>query len=176
MLAISRGELVAFSEDVSDETSALYREDAAWEELLPAMVDSSVDSERRVRQFIKGLTTYDPAVHRVPALAIAPSRSTHVYRLPDAPDLDWDPRSIGGGEVIERFQHREHRLLAFITRHRLHPRFLRQGILDSYEYFLHIATWVDAPGVLFISTELTSAVRLPSCSRRWAFFPSMRSI
>ena len=153
------GELVAFAEDVSDETSALYREDAVWEELLPAMVDSSVDDEQRVRRFAKGLTTYDPAVHRVPALAIAPGRSTHVYRLPKAPKLDWRPQSIAGGEVIERYQHSEHQLLAFITRHRVHPRFLRRDMLDSHEYFLHLATWVEAPGVLFISSELNSAVK-----------------
>ncbi len=66
---------------MSEETALLYREDAVWEELLPAMVDSSVDDEQRVRRFAKGLATYDPAIHRVPALAIAPSRMTHVYRL-----------------------------------------------------------------------------------------------
>jgi superfamily II DNA or RNA helicase len=153
------GELVAFAEDVSEETALLYREDAVWEELLPAMVDSSVDDEQRVRRFAKGLTTYDPAVHHVPALAIAPSRMTHVYRLADAPDLNWSPDSIAGGEVIERYQHPEHQLLALITRHQLHPRFLRRDMLDSYEHFLHVATWVADPGVLFVSTELASALK-----------------
>lgn len=153
------GELVAFAEDVSDETAALYREDAVWEELLPAMVDSSVDDEQRVRRFARGLTTYDPAMHRVPALALAPPRSTHIYRLADPPDLDWRPASIADGEVIERYQHPEHQLLAFITRHRLHPPFLRRDMLDSNEYLLHLVTWVNVPGVLFISAELDSAVK-----------------
>ena len=153
------GELVAFAEDVSAETALLYREDAVWEVLLPAMVDSSVDDEKHVRRFAKGLTTYNRAMHRVPALAVAPSRMTHVYRLADAPDLDWSPDQIIGGEVIERYKHPEHQLLAFITRHRLHPRFLRRDMLDSYEHYLHIATWVSDPGVLFISTELDSALK-----------------
>jgi superfamily II DNA or RNA helicase len=153
------GELVAFAEDVSGETSILYREDAVWEELLPAMVDSSVDGEQRVRRFAKGLETYDSTVHEVPALAIAPPRMTHIYRLTQPPDLGWSPQKIAGGEVIERYEHSEHALLAFITRHRLHPRFLRRDLLDSYEHFLHIATWVDDPGALFISTELGSAVK-----------------
>ena len=139
------GELVAFAEDVSDETAVLYRDDAIWEELLPAMVDSSVDDEQRVRRFARGLQTYDPALHEVPALAIAPSRMTHVYRLAAGPDLGWSPQTIAGGEVIERYQHPENQLLAFITRHRLHPRFLRRDILDSHEYFLHIVTWVESP-------------------------------
>jgi superfamily II DNA or RNA helicase len=153
------GELVAFAEDVSDETAALYREDAVWEELLPAMVDSSVDDEQKVRRFAHGLTTFDPNAHQVPALAIAPPRSTHVYRLDERPNLDWRPDSIAGGNVIERYQHTEHELLAFITQHRVHPRFMRRDMLDSYEFCLHIATWVDEPGVLFISTEFKSAVK-----------------
>jgi hypothetical protein len=153
------GELVAFAEDVSEETALLYREEAVWEELLPSMVDSAVDDEQRVRRFAKSLATYDSADHRVPALAIAPPRMTHVYRLKDPPSLDWSPEKIAGGEVIERFHHAEHQLLAFITRHRLHPRFLRRSTLDSYEHFLHIATWVAEPGVLFVSTELDSALK-----------------
>jgi superfamily II DNA or RNA helicase len=153
------GELVAFAEDVSDETAALYRDDAVWEELLPAMVDSSVDEERRVRRFARGLATYDPSVHRVPALALAPPRATHVYRLSDPPSLDFRPPRLGDGKVIERYQHEDEHLLAFITQHRLHPRFLRRDMLDSLEHYLHIITWVPDPGVLFISTESPSALR-----------------
>ena len=153
------GELVAYAEDVSEETALLYREEAVWEELLPAMVDSSVDDEQRVRRFAKGLATYDPAIHRVPALSIAPSRMTHVYRLTDEPTLDWSPETIAGGEVIERYQHVRAPASRLHHRHRLHPRFLRRDMLDSHEHFLHIATWVGEPGVLFISTELDSALK-----------------
>lgn len=153
------GELVAFADDVSDETSALYRDDAVWEQLLPAMVDSSVDDERRVRRFAKDLSSYNRGKHRVPALAIAPARSTHVYRLADRPTLDFHQEQLGGGVVIERFQHPHEDLLAFITQHRLHPRFMRRDILDSVEHHLHVLTWVADPGVLFISTELPSVLK-----------------
>ncbi len=153
------GELIAFAQDVSDETAALYREDAVWEELLPAMVDSSVDEERRVRRFAQGLITYDPAVHRVPVLAVAPPRAAHIYRLAEPPSLEYRPHRLASGGVIERYHHAEEHLLAFITQHRLHPRFIRHDMLDSLEHYLHIVTWVAEPGVLFISTELPSALK-----------------
>ncbi|MFI4985299.1 MAG: DEAD/DEAH box helicase [Solirubrobacterales bacterium] len=154
-----QGELVAFAEDVSEETSALFREEAVWETMLPDLVDTAVDRERRVREFSSGLTTIATALHEVSALAIAPPRSTHIFRLQAPPDLRFNPQQIADGTVIERFRHAQHQLLAFVTRRRLHPRFMRDDALDSVEHHLHVATWVENPGVLFISTDIASAVR-----------------
>lgn len=154
-----RGELVAFAADVSAETAALFREDAVWEKMLPDLVDTAVDRERRVREFTSGLTTIDASRHRVSALAIAPPRSTHIFRLDIQPDLGFDPERIADGTVIERFRHSDDQFLAYVTRRRLHPRFMRDDALDSVEHHLHVATWIEDPGLLFISTDIASAVR-----------------
>lgn len=154
-----QGELIAFPEDVSGETSELFREDAAWEKLLPDIVDSAVDSERRVRHFTSGLTHLPLSEHRVSALALAPPRATHIFRVPTKPDFSFDPVALGKGDVIERFHHPQDDLVAYITRHRLHPRFMREDILDSVEYQLHIATWVEDPGLLFICTDAPTALK-----------------
>ncbi len=153
------GELIAFPEDVSGETAELFREDAAWEKLLPDIVDSAVDSERRVRHFTSGLTHMPLGEHRVSALALAPPRATHIFRAPLKPDFSFDPATLAKGDVIERFYHPSDDLVAYITRHRLHPRFMREDILDSVEYQLHLATWVEDPGLLFISTDIPAALR-----------------
>lgn len=154
-----QGELVAFAQDVSEETSALFREDAVWETLLPDLIDTAVDRERHVRQFTSALMTIDAPGHRVSALAIAPPRSTHIFRLQTPPDLGFDPARIADGTVIERFRHSEDHLLAYVTRRRLHPRFMRDDALDSIEHHLHVVTWVSDPGFLFISSDIASAVR-----------------
>jgi superfamily II DNA or RNA helicase len=73
-----QGELVAFAEDVSDETSALFREDAVWETMLPDLVDTAVDRELQVREFTSVLTTIEAGRHRVSALAIRTS-SVHTH-------------------------------------------------------------------------------------------------
>lgn len=153
------GELIAFPGDVSGETAALFREDAAWEMLLPDIVDSAVAGERFVRQFTSGLSAAHHGATEVSALALAPPRSTHIFRADAEPDFAFDPEHLGKGDVTDRFHHPHDSLLAFITRHRLHPRFMREDALDSVEYRLHIATWVEDPGLLFISTDSPAALK-----------------
>jgi superfamily II DNA or RNA helicase len=153
------GEVVAFAEDVSDETAELFREDAVWEDILPKLVDTAVDEEKRLREFTSGLSTLGGGLHQISALGIAPPRSTHIFRMPDPPDFSYDPGKLGGGEVIERFRHSSDDFVAYLTRRRLHPRFMRDDALDSSEHHLHVATWVEDPGLLFISTDLSSALK-----------------
>lgn len=154
-----RGELVAFAEDVSGETAELFRKDAVWETLIPDLVDTAVQRERDMRRFTTELSTLEFNEHQVSALAIAPPRSTHIFRLSDAPNFDFHPAEIAASQVIERFRHADERFLAFVTRRRLHPRFMRNDALDSVEHHLHVATWIEDPGLLFISTELASALK-----------------
>jgi superfamily II DNA or RNA helicase len=154
-----RGELIAFAEDVSGETATLFRNDAVWETLVPDLVDTAVDRERQLRAFTSDLTTLGFERHKVSALAIAPPRSTHIFRLTDAPDFTYDPSVLAASEVIERFRHTSDRFIAFVTRRRLHPRFMRNDVLDSIEHHLHVATWVEDPGLLFVSTDLASALK-----------------
>jgi superfamily II DNA or RNA helicase len=154
-----RGELVAFAGDVSGETAALFRKDAVWETLVPDLVDTAVDRERQLRSFTSDLTTLGFEQHQVSALAIAPPRSTHIFQLADAADFTFEPSVIASSEVIERFRHTDDRFLAFVTRRRLHPRFMRNDVLDSVEHHLHVATWIDDPGLLFVSTDLASALK-----------------
>jgi superfamily II DNA or RNA helicase len=153
------GELIAFPSDVSGETAELFREDAAWETLLPDIVDSAVEGERFVRQFASGLSAAHHGATEVSALALAPPRSTHIFRATEEPDFTFDPEHLGKGDVTDRFHHPQDSLLAFITRHRLHPRFMREDALDSAEYRLHIAIWVEDPGLLFISTDSPSILK-----------------
>ena len=153
------GEVIAFAQDVSQETAMLFREDAVWETVLPDLVDTAVDDERRLRSFTSGLSTLGSERHRVSALAIAPPRSTHIFRMSQAPDFSFEPLELGGGDVIERFRHSTDQFVAWVTRRRLHPRFMRDDGLDSLEHHLHVATWISDPGLLFISTDLNSALK-----------------
>jgi superfamily II DNA or RNA helicase len=46
------GVLLAPRSAITNETSALYREDIAWRKLLPDLVDSAIEYERDVRRFV----------------------------------------------------------------------------------------------------------------------------
>ena len=144
------GELFALRRDVSAETAELYREDVAWRALLPEIVDSAVDDERHARAFVARAASTGPL--DVPPLAITPPRSVHIYRTAQAPNLTVDIERVGGARVVERISHPESSTLALLTRRLVRPRFLRQDLLDHPTYELHLLTYVDDPGVLFVST------------------------
>ena len=154
-----RGELVAFAEDVSGETAELFRKDAVWETLVPDLVDTAVDRERQLRSFTSDLTTL--GLRAAPGLSARDRAATIDAHLPPTgpADFTFEPSTIASGEVIERFRHTDDRFLAFVTRRRLHPRFMRNDVLDSVEHHLHVATWIEDPGLLFVSTDLASALK-----------------
>jgi superfamily II DNA or RNA helicase len=155
------GELVADPRDLSRDTETLYRSEKAWEQLLPALIDSAVDQEKATRRFVKEAVTKDDGAEVVPWLAISPSRSVQVYELTvDAdPDLNLGVQSLGGVEVIQSLYQAESNLFAAVTQELLRPRFLRTTHLDGTRYRLHAATWVKERGLLFISSDRPSALK-----------------
>lgn len=150
------GELFALRRDVSAETAALYREDLAWRQLLPDLVDSAVDEERVIRQYAAATTRTGPL--EIPPLALTPPRSVHIYRTNEAPQLDAELDHVGGAEVVERIRHHESATLALITQRLVRPRFLRLDLLDHPVYEIHLLTYVREPGVLFVSTTTAPAL------------------
>ncbi len=151
------GELLALQRDVNDETSELYRENAAWRTLLPDLIDAAVDREREIRRFIDETTVSGPL--DLPPLALTPSRTAHVYRLATQPDFSAAPDKIAGAQVVLRLHHTPTGLLAFVTRRIERPRFLKIDTLDTAAYELHLVSWVDDPGVLFIGTSSLPALK-----------------
>jgi hypothetical protein len=149
-------ELLAPRSAVSDETAELYREDVAWRKLLPDLVDSAIDREREVRSFVEGTTVKGPLA--LSPLSLTPSRGVHVYRTQGPPLTDADPEKIAGAQVVQRIVHEESKTLAFVTRRNQRPPFMRLDTLDAAIYELHLMTWVEDSGVLFVATT-TEPVR-----------------
>jgi hypothetical protein len=145
------GELLAMRSSVTNETKALYREDVAWRDLLPAVVDSAVDREREIREYVTGASISGPL--RLPALALAPSRMAHIFRTEEAPNLQANMTDIAGAEVVQRIEHDQSQTLAFVTRRVERPRFLRLDTLDAPIHELHLVTWVQDHGTLFVATN-----------------------
>jgi superfamily II DNA or RNA helicase len=148
------GELLATIEDVGPETKELYREDAAWQELLPALVDAAVAEERAVRQFVRE-ADWQGRPLQLPPLALRPGRSARIYRTKDlAINLDIQPERLGGADVVWRFYNAGAELLALVTAHRERPRWLHADLLDAWDPQLHIACHVSEHDVLFVASDL----------------------
>jgi superfamily II DNA or RNA helicase len=151
------GELLAMRSAVTDETKGLYREDVAWRDLLPALVDSAVDREREIREYVTAAAITGRL--NLPPLALTPPRMAHVFRTIQGPNLDAELTEVAGAEVVQRIEHDESRTLAFVTRRIERPRFLRLDTLDTPVHELHLVTWVEKHGVLFVATNTQPALK-----------------
>jgi hypothetical protein len=149
--------LVAPRDEVTNETSELYREDVGWQKLLPELVDSALARERDVREFVERAVVRSSI--DVAPLSLTPSRSVHIYRTQARPNLDVDVRDIAGARVVQSFFHRESSTAAFVTQRIVRPSFMRLDVLDSPVYELHLVTWVESEGVLLVSTTTAPALR-----------------
>lgn len=151
------GELLAPRAAVTDETAALYREDVGWRKLLPDLVDSAIDYERQVRTFVKESRVAGPL--DLPPLSLMPSRSVHIYATATPPEVDVQPEQLGGAPVVQSILHEDSQTAAFITRRTHRPRFMRLDLLDVPIFELHLVTWVEDQGLLFLSATTDPALR-----------------
>jgi superfamily II DNA or RNA helicase len=151
------GELLAPRSAVTGETAALYREDVGWRKLLPDLVDSAIDYERQVRRFVQDSLIEGDL--NLPALSLMPTRTVHVYRSEAAPDLAAKPERIAGAHVVQRIVHDESQTIAFVTSRTQRPRFMKLDLLDVPIFELHLVTWVEEDGILFVSTTTKAALR-----------------
>jgi superfamily II DNA or RNA helicase len=152
------GELLAVPGDVGEETEELYREEPAWRDLLPSIVDAAVEEERQVRRYVADAVSGGPL--DLPALAIRPARSARIFRVdPAAINLNVEPRRLGYADVDFRFFSPESDLVAFVTRHRQRPRWLHADVLDAWWFELHLACVVRQRRLLFIASEEARCLR-----------------
>jgi superfamily II DNA or RNA helicase len=149
------GVLLAPRRAVTEETSSLYREDMGWQELLPELVDSAIDYERRVRAFVDESTVGGPL--DLSPLSLTPSRNVQIYLGGSAPDPHALLDEIGDGRVVQRIIHDESRTIAFVTRRMFRPPFMRLSNLDVPIHELHLLTWIEEQEALFISTTTEAA-------------------
>jgi len=151
------GELLAPRAAVTDETAALYREDVGWRKLLPDLVDSAIDYERQVRAFIEESRVAGPL--DLSPLSLMPPRSVHIFATATPPEVAVQPEHLGGAPVVQSILQEDSQTAAFVTRRTQRPRFMRLDLLDVPIFELHLVTWVDHPGLLFLSTTTDPALR-----------------
>jgi hypothetical protein len=109
------------------------------------------------REFVATATVQGPLA--IPPLAITPPRSVHICRPSQGPNLQVEIDQVAGATVVERITHTESATLALVTQRVVRPRFLRLDLLDHPVYEVHLVTYVDEAGVLFVSTSTMPALQ-----------------
>lgn len=152
-------ELIAIPDDVRDETSRLYEEDASWADLVPDLMDSAVEAERARTQYVSELA--QPRNEEFSMYALQPIKETQVFTFDESvtPDLSVEMKRLGNGEVVHSATDDDGSLLVLVSAHRRHPEWMRTDALDSVEYLLHLAVVDMTRRLLFISAGSESALR-----------------
>lgn len=131
-------ELIAVPDDVRDETSQLYEEDASWAELVPDLMDSAVEAVRARTSYVAELAR--PPSEEFSMFALQPKKETQVFTLDGSviPNLSVQIERLGNGRVVHSATDDDGDLLVLVSAHRRHPEWLRSDALDSVEYLLHL--------------------------------------
>jgi superfamily II DNA or RNA helicase len=150
-------ELIAVPDEVRDETSRLYEEDASWAELVPDLMDAAVAAERDRTRYVAELAR--PHGEEFSMYALQPRKETQIYVFPSSvtPDLSAEIERLGNGQVVHSATDDDGDLRVLVSAHRRHPDWLRSDALDSIEYNLHLIVVDRTRQVLFISTSSDAA-------------------
>ncbi|MGH2797939.1 MAG: DEAD/DEAH box helicase family protein, partial [Thermoleophilaceae bacterium] len=150
-------ELIAVRQAVTEETAELYREDVAWAQILPQLVDAAVQRERETRHYLSEATTSGP--EELSALALTPRRMCQVFETSASPtvDLSTDISRLPHGRIVFRFVDTDGVLLALVTERVVRPGWIESDVLDSYEYHLLLAVHDRERNLLFVSAPTVSA-------------------
>jgi superfamily II DNA or RNA helicase len=157
----AEAELVAVRGAVTDETAALYREDAAWAELLPAIADAAVEWERDKRVYLAEADVSVASDEEISPSAITPRRTALVFDVSRCAEIDLHAsiERVGRKPVIFRFVDSDGVQLALITARRISPEWLESDVLDTYEYQLVLAVHDAERQLLFISADSDTTAR-----------------
>lgn len=162
---VAPAELVAARQELTAETSALYREDVAWAQLLPDLVDAAVQREVDTRHYISDATVTGP--EDVPTSAITPQRLVQVF---DVTGLDVDQINLAAelpslrlGHELVRMLDADSVLLALITERVVRPKWFQGDGLDHLEHHLVLAV-LDKPRHLLFVVAPTPATARRFCT------------
>jgi superfamily II DNA or RNA helicase len=151
-------ELVAVPAQIGPETAELYREDVAWAELLPRLVDAAVDQELATRTYLSELDSEGP--EGVSPSALHPRRMVQVFRTAGMEvHLDSPIARLSRAPVVFRAIDEARTLMAAITERRISPEWIASDALDSFEYQLYLAVYDSARDLLFVAAPSDAAAR-----------------
>lgn len=146
-----RPELFAFAHDLTSETDELYREDASWSDMLPAIADAAVEEERRVRHY---LAAFRDKPKDFSLAAVEPRQRAQIFELQTQPsNIGNRIEKLNYSPIVDFFTDEETLLAAFVSQEIVHPDWLRSTVYDTITFDLHIAYVSRNRRYLFLRTS-----------------------
>jgi superfamily II DNA or RNA helicase len=147
----------ALASDMEIEKVKLYRDGAAWEEIIPALSSRRVQEEETVREALSTFAPEDDIAPDQPDLSLYSLRPFHHVKIfnmgPDV-DIEAEVEFPAGMEIVHRFVSSELGAAVFILQLRSRPEWTTSLDFDAIDYHLVVNYYDDESGLLFISSSL----------------------
>ncbi len=146
--------------EVMDDTAALYKQDANWAKLIPALADNKIESLKHARRHRVVLEETEAGA--VSDDAINPIRVVDIFDLPEHFALELSvgrlPASVQD-RIVSHFDDPNGRFIAYVEAVDASPLWLRSGALIDRLYELRVAVWRPEGNLLIVSSSSNAASR-----------------
>ena len=153
---LGKARFLAVPQDIQAETDELYRESAAWQEIVANLSAARIEKEVRAKEIalsFESRLTGSGEDEDVVLTDLKPYFHVKIYRLPAAPDLESVPDFGEGVEVRANQISQEHSSCAFLLKQITQPRWTELQQFARVEYDLVIVYYHENSNLLFINSS-----------------------
>ena len=137
--------------EVADETQELYRDDAKWADLVPALADKRF--EREAKRALADRELSNTVLGEISASNLHPRQIVDIFVLDASPRLDLDDFLDADESVVQWWSSGDHTFTVFIRKYETKPQWLYSGVLIDINFVLCIICYVASQKLLFIGSD-----------------------
>lgn len=152
---IGKAKFLAVPQDIEAETDELYRESAAWQEIVSNLSAAKIEREVKIKMIASSfepLLSADADIADVVLTDCRPYFHVKIYRIDDAPDLERMPRFDGDVNVLRHEVSEEHTSALILLKQTTQPRWTDLERFSRTEYDFIVVYYDEAARLLFINS------------------------
>lgn len=156
---IGTAKFLAVPSDIRIETTQLYKEDAAWQEIVPNLLEKNVAAAVRTGEILRTfrpIGAVDADLEDLSLFALEPYHHVKVYELIADIDLHAHVDLGDAAEIVFQETSDEWDTTIFITREVTRPRWAKVDRLEEVAYDLFVVHHNAEHNLLFICSSLRS--------------------
>jgi len=156
---IGTATFLAVPQEVEGELGELYAADLAWSELVPALADTRIESERELRVALKSFRVVQrpaAAPEDLSLYSLRPFRHVKVYRATDLELMKTEIHLPGQREVLYRLESERLSSLVLVGRSVGRPKWSDSDVLLDTVHDLVVIHWCESHGLLFVGATVKS--------------------
>jgi len=152
---VGKAKFLAVPQDIEAETDELYRESAAWLEIVSNLSAAKIEREVRIKMIASSfapLLSADADIADVVLTDCKPYFHVKIYRISETPNLEQIPRFDNDVSVLRHEVSEEHTSAVILLRQTTQPRWTELERFSRTEYDLIILYYDETAKLLFINS------------------------